>query len=104
MDDASIRTQLLLSLQRALWGAVHPQLRQVSIEADEVLHLIRLRFEYDGEPAPEVLESCQVAGTGVIADFPSPWTIEEQHCAVPFPLKVNRLEYLAYLRAEPNVV
>ncbi len=34
MDDVGSRTALLLSLQRALLGEVHPQLRQASIEAD----------------------------------------------------------------------
>lgn len=41
---------LLLSLQRALLGEVHPTLRQVSIEADTASQTIRLRFEYDSSP------------------------------------------------------
>jgi hypothetical protein len=103
MSDLPLRVRLLLSLQRALWGAVYPQLRQTSIEADEHAHLIRVRFEYDGKPTDEVLDACQIAATEVIADFAGPWTIDDQHCEVPFPLKLNRLEHLAYLRAEECV-
>ena len=101
MSDLSVK--LRLSLQRALWGAVYPQLRQASIEADERAHVIRVRFEYDGKPTDQALDACQVAGTEVIADFTDPWTIDEQHCEVPYPLKLNRLEHLVYLRAEEHV-
>ena len=99
----SLPVKLQLSLQRALWGAVYPQLRQASIEADEHAHVIRVRFEYDGKPTDQVLDACQVAGTEVIADFTDPWTIDEQHREVPYPLKLNRLEHLVYLRAEERV-
>src|ERR1700684_1358849 len=69
MSDLPLRVRLQLSLQRALWGAVYPQLRQAAIEADEHAHVIRVRFEYDGKPTDQVLDACQVAGTEVIADF-----------------------------------
>lgn len=103
MNDMPLRMKLQLSLQRTLLGAVHPQLRQASIEADEQANVIRVRFEYDGKPTDQVLDACQVAGTEVIAAFTEHWTIEEQHCEVPYPLKLNRLEYPVYLRAEERV-
>jgi hypothetical protein len=103
MSDLSLAVKLQPSLKRALWGAIYPQLRQASIEADEHPHVIRVRFEYDGKPADQVLDACQVAGTEVIAVFTDPWTIDEQHCEVPYPLKLNRLEHLVYLRAEERV-
>ena len=67
-------------------------------------HFIQeLSFEYDGKPTDQVLDACQVAATEVIADFADPWTIDDQHCEVPYPLKLNPLEHLVYLRAEESV-
>ena len=100
MDASVDRATLLLSLQRGLLGEVHPQLRQASIAADALSHVVRLRFEYDGTPSSVVQESCSCAATEVIAGFPSPWRLEEQHLAVPQPSKLQPLAYVAYLRAE----
>jgi hypothetical protein len=100
MEDLSNRACLLMSLQRALLGEVHAQLRQASIEVDAKLQLVRLRFEYDGPPKSVVQKSCSCAAAEVIADFPSPWQLEEQHDAVPFPNALRSLEHVAYLRAE----
>lgn len=93
---------LILSAQRALLGAVHPQLRQVSIDADESKKLISLRFEYDGKHQEVVQESCSCAATEVIADFSAPWNIFEEHISVPIPLELAPLRYVVYLRAEPK--
>nr|WP_218131196.1 hypothetical protein [Pseudomonas benzenivorans] len=102
MSDLPLRVSLMLSTQRALLGAVHPQLRQVSIDADETKKLISLRFEYDGKPQEEAQESCSCAATEVIADFSAPWDIFEEHISVPMPLELVPLRYIAYLRAEPK--
>lgn len=95
---------LLLSLQRALLGEVHPTLRQASIEADLTLQMVRLRFEYDGTPSATVHESCSCAATEVIADFPSPWRLEEQHLAVPVDTPLSPLALVAYRQAEAQYV
>jgi hypothetical protein len=100
MDAIPDRSQLLLTLQRALPGAVHSQLRQASIELDPGSQLVRVRFEYDGEPDAAVKESCSGAATEVIADFPAPWDLDLQHRAVPHPHRLTGLKYVAYRRAE----
>jgi len=92
----------MLSAQRALLGAVHPQLRQVSIDADETKKLVSLRFEYDGKPKEEVQESCSCAATEVIANFSAPWDIFEEHISVSIPFELAPLRYVVYLRAEPK--
>jgi hypothetical protein len=94
--------ELLVSLQRGLLGEVRPQLRQASIEADEVAQLIRIRFEYDGAPEADAQEGCACAASEVIADFPAPWQLHEEHVSVPCPQRLSRLRHLAYLRAEPG--
>lgn len=99
-EESVTRERLALSLMRALWGNVHPQLRQASIEANCNAHRIFVRFEYDGPPDQNVLEDCQCAGTECIADFPSPWTIEEEHLSKPMPEQLNSLDILVYRRAE----
>jgi hypothetical protein len=91
---------MLLSLQRALLGEVHPQLRQASIESSPFEKLVRVRFEYDGEPTPAVQESCSCAATEVIADAPSDWNLDEQHVARPAGTKLDPLELVAYKRWE----
>lgn len=100
MNEFSARHTLVLSLQRALLGQVHPQLRQASIEADDKLKLVRLRFEYDGDPSEAVWDSCSCAAAEVISDFPEPWTMEDQHVPVPAPLPLSPLSYVVYSRAE----
>jgi hypothetical protein len=102
MTELPLRIELLLSLQRGLFGEVHPQLRQASIEADETGKIIRLRFEYDGNPEAVVRESCSCAAAEVIADFTSPWQLDEQHLSVAFPERLSPLQYVAYHRAEPQ--
>jgi hypothetical protein len=102
MKDIFDRQMLLLSLQRALLGEVHPDLRQASIEADPEMQIVSLRFEYDGNPSTVARESCSCAATEVISDFPDPWKINEQHCAVPMPSMLSPLAHIAYLRAEPR--
>jgi len=98
------RPRLLLSLQRALLSAVHPQLREASIEVEASAHVVRVRFEYEGAPTVAARESCSVAATEVIADFPAPWHLEEEHLAVPMPAKLSPLAHVAFLRAEgPHV-
>ena len=102
MSDIAEPQALLLSLQRALLGEVHPQLRQASIEADRVGQIIRLRFEYDGTPSDAASESCSCAATEVIADFSSPWDLDEQHVSAPASSGLSPLAHVAYRRAEPQ--
>ncbi|MDR2299258.1 MAG: hypothetical protein LBE30_13080 [Comamonas sp.] len=91
---------LLLSLQRALLGAVHPQLRQASIEADAACQLLRLRFEYDGLPCEDAREGGSIATTEVLADLQGPWSVNEEHLAAPYPQALQALAHIAYRRRE----
>jgi hypothetical protein len=100
VDAIPEHSQLLLSFQRALRGAVHSQLRQASIDLDPSSQLVRVRFEYDGPPDPAVKESCSSAATEVIADFPVPWDLDVQHRVAPYPGRLKGLKYVAYRRAE----
>ena len=94
------RTFLLLSLQRALLGGVHPQLHQASIEADTAVRHLRLRFEYDGPPDQEAREAASISAAEVMADLPGPWTLDEQHLAVPLSQRLQGLAHIGYRRWE----
>ncbi|MEB2185701.1 hypothetical protein VDS18_07270 [Xanthomonas campestris pv. campestris] len=102
MDNFASRQALVLSLVRGLWGEVHPQLRQASIEADKNACIVRLRFEYDGEATGPAQESCSSAATEVIADFPATWDLDEQHVAAAFPGSLTPLEHVVFRRWEPD--
>jgi hypothetical protein len=97
MNNVAEPEYALRSLQRALSAISYPQLRQASVEIDPVACMVRLRFEYDGTPEPDILDACQVAGTEVIADFPASWRIEEEHCSVAVPGTLTALRHVARL-------
>lgn len=100
MSNHLANGNLLLSLQRALLGEVHPHLRQASGELDAHVHLVRLRFEYDGQANAAAHESCSCAAAEVIADFPAPWRLDEQHIARPATVPLEPLTHVAYRRWE----
>jgi hypothetical protein len=102
MHSPTSHQSLVLSLVRALQGEVHPQLRQASIEVDERACIVRVRFEYDGDTKGAVRESGSCAATEVIADFPGPWNLDEQHVSAPFPNSLVPLEHVVYRRWEPD--
>jgi hypothetical protein len=92
---------LLLSVQRALLGVIPPSLRAVTAEASGTE--VRLRFVFDGPIDEDDLDSAHIAGTEVVADFPSPWTIDDQLVRLDYPADVREaaLQHWAYLRKEP---
>jgi hypothetical protein len=98
MNVSILSHTALLSLRRALSGAAPSQLRQASVEVDSEAHLVRVRFEYEGNPERGTLEACQIAGTEVIADFSAPWQIDEQHRAVAPHEILSPLQCIAYRR------
>ncbi|QPC91860.1 hypothetical protein [Mesorhizobium sp. INR15] len=95
-----IRAKLLLSVQRALLGAVSPNLRAVTCGWHEVE--IKLRFVFDGEIAEENFEDAGVVASEVAADFPAPWTVDEDIVRLDCPqdLRLTALTLWAYLRKE----
>lgn len=99
-SNIELRIGLLLSLQRALLGAVSPGLRSVTCgwEGTE----IRLQFLCDGEISEDDEETARIAGTEVIADFPSPWTMTEEIDRYDYPadLRARALPLWAYARKE----
>lgn len=100
MTDAEIRLQLLLSVQRALIDAVPAALRSVTCGWDGTE--IRLQFLFHGDISDDDEESASIAGSEVIADFPSPWTLTEEIVRFDHPadLRSRALPLWAYARKE----
>jgi hypothetical protein len=95
-----LRVYIRLSAQRALWGQVPPNLRAVSVDADE--QKVYFRCVFDGQPTEEEWELLSEVASEIIADFPAPYTIEEEYLSISSPLPMTHLKYLVYLRYEQN--
>ncbi len=96
--DKRLDVQIRLGAQRSLWGQVPPSLRAVSVDVDE--QKVYFRCIFDGEPTEYDWELMSVAATEIIADFPAPYTIEEDYLTVKAPNEMSHLKYLIYLRHE----
>ena len=91
---------VLCSVQRALLGAVTPNLRAVYITSEQE-NSFDLIFYYDKELSEDEEELCSFADTEFIADFPSP--TYKTDCTVkiiPYPDKIPRIGRCVYRRYE----
>lgn len=95
LNDIDIR----LSAQRALWGNVPSTLRSTSLEVADTSSII-FRCYFDIAASEEDYELLRCAGTEVIADYPSGYTIEEQFILLPWPNEMSHLKHLVFLRHE----
>ena len=85
-DQTTIRRiNVMLSLQKALIGAITPHLRAVNIAWD--MHRIDIYFIYDGEISEDDQEESECAATEVLANFPDD-SIETHHIRCDFPNRI----------------
>ena len=87
----------MISIQRALLGAVTDKL--VAVTCGFVGTEIRINAYFDSEPSEQDVEEVRCAGTEVIADFPAPYTISESCSVVPADNRLEKLDFIAFLRA-----
>jgi hypothetical protein len=83
MSDRRVR--LLLSLQRALRGAVSPAMRAVGVDWDE--KAIRIVAIIDGPISDEDEDAIQVVGSEVAADFSDVDRVEDRCVRLDAPAK-----------------
>ena len=95
-EDLSI--EIKLSAQRSLLGHVPASLRAVSVDADG--SKIYYRCIFDGKPTEDEWELLSIAATEMIADFPEPYTIEEEYLHIPYPSMMEHLKHVVFLRHE----
>jgi hypothetical protein len=92
---------LRLSAQRALWGAIPPSLRAVSVGIDD--QRVYFRCIFDGVSSEDEPKLLLCAATEIIADFPAPYTIETELLHIAYPNPMTHLESLIFLRFEEPV-
>jgi hypothetical protein len=97
--NSDAKADIRLSAQRALWGRVPQSLRAFSIELNE--NVIRVRSIFDETMAEADKELLSEAGSEIVADYPAPFTIDEEFLKIPSGREMQHLQSLIYLRYEP---
>ena len=69
MNEIDLRVRVLLSLQRALLGAIVPSIRGITCSYDD--SEIKILCLFDGEYSDDDKEILECVSTEVVADFPS---------------------------------
>jgi hypothetical protein len=99
MDNFSIRTTLLLTIQFALLREITPNIRGITCGWDE--SKVMINFYFDGEFTEEEKESMECIATEVIASIPTlKMDVECRRIDVPESLIRYKLLDWAYLRKE----
>jgi hypothetical protein len=96
----TIESQVVLSLVRALLGAISANLRSVSFEVEtDTIHLL---FLFDGEISDDDRDGVLTAAGEVIADFPAPMIICENVERLDYPdaIQGRALKRQVYRRRE----
>lgn len=98
-EMSSFRTEVLLSIQRALWDMVTPSLRGVAVRYTNLL--IEPRFIFEALTEEERMIAQEV-GTYIIADFLPPTDIRVNMVALApgGPRSLEQGEEWVYLRRE----
>jgi hypothetical protein len=98
-SESKLRTEVILSANRAMWGTVTPHLRGVTVDYNT--EWLTLRAYFDNGATEDDKELIDVALTEMIADL---WQdIEKCHYEpidLPFPNKMDILKDWIYMRHE----
>jgi diaminopimelate decarboxylase len=94
-------SELVLSVNRALWGNVFPALRSVQASADR--KQISLHFFVEGDLSAADRESLSCVATEVSADVPAGWQVVESvvRADPPNPIPQEKGWRVVYARREP---
>lgn len=90
----------LLSTQRALLGAVTPELRAVLINLDEEEKIFYIRFFYHGSVSQDLIELWDCAITEASAGIDPHYDLDEDVQRLDYPEKIPFQGCYAYLRKE----
>ncbi len=101
MHDSDIDiAYALLATQRALLGAVTPNLRAVTIDLQSNGKSGKICFYYDGKISEDDYDLATCAITEITAAFPIGYNFEENIERLDSPTKIQDEGRLAYLRKE----
>lgn len=90
----------LLATQNALLGVVTPELRAVVIDLDNNDKVFFIRFYYDGEVSPEIIDLWDCAITEASADMELDYTLDDGIERLDYPQGIPFRGRYAYLRKE----
>lgn len=93
------RSRVLLSLQRALLGAVGPALRAVTVTYTD--SSIRFEAYFDGEIGADDREAMSEVETEVMADFPPTHRITHDVTRLDAPASIPKDRTWVFHRKEP---
>jgi hypothetical protein len=99
MEEIEIRRDLLISVQRALWGMIYPSIRSIAVGFDG-LKKLKIIFYLDREPNEDDYETISEVAGEVCADIN--FAEVEEVCIYtnePFS-KLDNLMTWVYMRKE----
>jgi len=99
MEEIEIRRDLLISIQRALWGMIYPSIRSIAVGFDG-LEKLKIIFYLDREPDEDDYEIISEVAGEVCADIN--FSEVEEKCIYtnePFS-KLDNLTTWVYMRKE----
>ncbi|KOS66282.1 hypothetical protein AEA09_18875 [Lysinibacillus contaminans] len=91
---------LIISSHYSLLGAIPNKLRGLTVKLEN--ETLYWKGYFDGEPTEEEKEILSVACTEVIADFPTIKDVKEEYFNHSRPLKMEMLQFWAFLRWEQD--
>ena len=99
-NETAVSAELRLSALRAFLGLVRPTMRLIKVKMEGIKIIVTVVMTE--EPSEQVREDISIAATEIIADFPSPNTIEERILisTSPLPKEDVLIEGWIYARAE----
>lgn len=100
MMELELSIRIKLSCQRALWGAITPNIRLICIDWNE-LKEFKLRAYYDSYPTEEDIEEMECVTTEVISDIDF-LNLKPVECLFSSELRKNldTLKFIIYSRKE----
>ncbi|MEF2148455.1 hypothetical protein [Aquilutibacter rugosus] len=99
--NPKLRVEVAMSLMRALWGEVTPDMRAVFVRVVGE-HVFSIEFYIDGNSSEQLLEVASEIEGEVMGDFPSGIDISHKLIRLDAPAKIPVDEdgILIYLRKE----
>lgn len=92
---------LIISCHYSLLGAIPQKLRGLTVKLDN--KILYWTGYFNGEPSEEEKELLSLACTEVVADFPTIKEVKEEYLNHSYPLKMEMLQFWAFLRWENDM-
>lgn len=99
MTEIEIRREVLISIQRALWGMIYPEIRAIAVGFEGVKKL-KVIYYLEREPNENDYENIKEVTSEVLADIEFN-EVEELCIFTKEPIsKLNNLKSWVYIRQE----